>query len=466
MNGDFATLPGLPSWQPPGNLSGLGRPTHEILTDFIHQCSPDPDTRTVAITSLVLGFWQLKGRALTPDVPSLLLVHTGEATDDPIDEFTRGLVYDKEENKPRVQTEGPFTYAPIGLAPKAMRNAMLERHSLGADHGDNPSRLQKARDLEKRFHAAQITGYGHGHCRPYSEAWHAEYGWLTDRDEQVILRLNEPIDRAAFRKDLLDDPCKLFFPSGIGSDLSMGPKGISLSGSLPGELCDSALATNVYALGIPFFLLPHTTEEPLTGGGLAAVEYLAKIWQHEPAVPVRTSLRLPITASVQAHEAALRRRLANLPATYEFAVQQAVHQLDSVCDRIACFAGGNQAGMEQLVGIYQDLYDHTLRGMVISVAGLSYFGRGLYLGPECEPLRAKAIKLLSYLRENGPTTGSVLLKNLHLKKRDRDVLLDCLGEECLVKVEGGKATATDYREFTSGLYAREEFSIAKDRSAE
>jgi hypothetical protein len=463
MIGGLPSLEGLPSWQPPGKLSDLGRPTHALLSSFIRRCSPDPDTRTVAITALVLGLWQLKGSRLTSHVPSLLLVNAGEATDDPVDEFTRGLVYDGGANRPGVRTSGAFTCGAVGLAPEAMRNALVERQSLGAVKSDDLSKLQRARELEERFRAAQVTGYGLGRCRPYSEAWDEEHGLLIGEDDQIILRLNGAPDRAAFRDDVLDDPARLVFPTGVGDGLLPAAKGISLSGSLPAELCSGEVVSHTVALGLPFFLLPHTAEDPLVGG-TAAIENLAKIWQHEPVTPVSPTLRLPPPAA--AHEASLRRHLARLPATYEFAVLQAAHQLDGVCDRIARFAGGGEAGMEELAALCGDLYDHTVRGMAISVAGLSYFGRGLNLEPGCEPLRSKAIKLLHYLRKNGPTACSLLLKNVHLKKRERDALLERLGEERLVEVEGGKAAATGYGEFTTGLYAREEFSLAKDRSAE
>ena len=55
----------------------LKEPMHEVLADFIHGCSPDSATRTVAATALVLSLWQLQGRAFTPEVPSLLLLHAG-----------------------------------------------------------------------------------------------------------------------------------------------------------------------------------------------------------------------------------------------------------------------------------------------------------------------------------------------------------------------------------------------------
>lgn len=445
-------------------LRQLEQPISKILGEFIQRCAPDHNTRTVAITSLVMSYWQLKGRALTPDVPSMLLVQTvqtGETIDDPVDEFMKGLVYIQEQNKPRVQSEGPFACGSIDLAPKAMGNAIQERRLLGNDFVDNPAKLQSARELEQRFRAAQVTGFGHGKCRPYSRAWHPDYGLLTDGNGQIILRLNEAPDRVAFRRDLLDDPKRLLFPSGIGNNLELTPKNLSVSGSLPQNLCDGKLAASTFAMGLPFFLLPHTTAEPLKPDCAAAISNLATIWQNEPVAPVLPILRLPLSPSALPLQSALRKRLANLPATYEFAVLQAVHQLDGICDRIARFAMGNETKAEELVALYISLYENTLRGIVLSVVSLSYFGHGLYPDSECKNMRVKAHKLLRKLREKGPTNCGELLKILHLSKEERDPLLERLREENLVRVEKGNATATNFTEFTKGLYSREEFQLVK-----
>ena len=457
MIDDFDPLPDLPPWRPPEQLLKLERPMHEALPDFVHGCSPDPATRTVAVTTLVLSLWQLHGQALTLDVPSLLLVDASESEADPIDQFSKSLVYTKEDNRPRVQTEGAFMQGSIDLAPKAMRNALLKRRSLGRIAGDNIHKAQEAQGLVDRFNAAKRTGYGHGCCRSYSTAWHPDYGLLTDDDDQLILRLNTAPDRAAFRRDLLDDPAKLLLPTGIDRHLSMVPKGISLSGSLTPDLCDGELASKVLALS-PFFLLPHTTGDLLDADKLRPIEVLAATWKHGGVPPVAASLKLSPSPWIQAYQTALRKRLANLPGTYEFAVLQAVHQLDGICERIVNFAArGSQARTEELVALCQDLYAHTLRGIVISVAGLSYNGLGLHLGSECEPLRDKAFKMLKHLRKKGSSTASDLLRNLHLKKLERDALLERLAEENLVIVEDGEVTATTYRAFVEGLHSRAEF---------
>ena len=54
-------------------------------------------------------------------------------------------------------------------------------------------------------------------------------------------------------------------------------------------------------------------------------------------------------------------------------------------------------------------------------------------------------------------TTSELLKNFHMKKYERDPLLQQLAEENLLRVEGSEGVATTYGEFVAGLYRRDEF---------
>ena len=463
MIGELDPLPDLPPWQPPEQLLKLNQPMNEALADFVHGCSPEASTRTVAVTNLVLSLWQLRSCALTLEVPTLLLVDACGSSTDPIDQFTSRLVYNKEDNKPRVQTEGPFVHGSIDLAPKAMRNAFLKRNSLDQAPGVDPSKHAEAKHLEARFKAARVTAHGHGLSRPYSTAWHPEYGLLTDDDDQLILRLNEARDRAAFRRDLLEDPAKLVLPTGIGRHLTDVNKYISLSGSLTPDLCDSTLVSKVLALG-PFFLLPHTAKEQLNTDKLGPIEAMANAWKQGDVLPVAPSLRLASSTWIREYETALRKRLANLPGTYEFAVLQVVHQLDGICARIVDFtARGSRAKTEELVKLYQDLHAHTLRGIVLSVSGLSYYGLGLHLGSAYEQLRDKAFKMLKYLRLKGPTTPSALLNKPRMSKLERDALLERLAEENLISVEDGLVTATNYREFVEGLHARKEFEPVENR---
>jgi hypothetical protein len=125
--------------------------------------------------------------------------------------------------------------------------------------------------------------------------------------------------------------------------------------------------------------------------------------------------------------------------------------------RIVGFAGRNGAELAELGALVRDLYGHALRGMALSVGGLSWLGLGLHLGPECEPLRDKALRLLKRLRTAGPATMTDLLKNHHFSKREREALLARLMEEGLVRVEDKEVVATTYREFVERLHANAEF---------
>ena len=73
----------LPAWTPPAEFLQLKEPAHQALAKFVHGCSDDEATRTAATTALVLSLWQLLGRKLTSEVPTLLLVRPEQAEEGP-----------------------------------------------------------------------------------------------------------------------------------------------------------------------------------------------------------------------------------------------------------------------------------------------------------------------------------------------------------------------------------------------
>lgn len=87
--------------------------------------------------------------------------------------------------------------------------------------------------------------------------------WITNASDQILLRFDQPADRAAFRKDLLDRPDNLLRPRGVNSSLRMAIKNISVSGSLPPGEWDGSLVCGVIELGLPVFFLPHVVKGPL-----------------------------------------------------------------------------------------------------------------------------------------------------------------------------------------------------------
>ncbi|MBU6180175.1 MAG: hypothetical protein KGR69_10950, partial [Verrucomicrobia bacterium] len=344
----------------PGNLKQLDRPMHEVLGKFIHGCSPDPATRTAATAALVLSLWQLRGKALTPQIPSMLLLRPEGTGPDPIDEFVRTLIDDERNNEPRVQKEGPFMQRPIDHAPKAMASAVLIRRSLGESirPGDLGRRME-AQAAEETFRAARVTAYGHGRSCRYRKAWHPDYGLLTDADDQLVLRLNDDEDRSAFCRDLLEEPGKLVSPWGIGAHLFPTAKTISISGALTTDLWSRKHAGMTLASGLPLFVLPHYADAPLCATGLNTLGCFAMIWQNARLLPVETELRLPGSDWVRRYHLALRERLVVSPLPAMVPALQVIHQLDGICRRIVGVAWGPGTTEEEALSLHHDLYHHT-----------------------------------------------------------------------------------------------------------
>jgi hypothetical protein len=432
---------------------------HEVLSGFIHGCAPDPATRTAATAAFVLSQWQLSTGPLTSQTPSMLLIRPEGTGPDPIDDFVRTLVHDEKENEPRVQREGPFVNGPINLAPKAMENAMHSRWKLGEHiRPDDLGRKREAEAAEEKFRAAQVTGHGYGRARPYSKAWHPDYGLLTDADDQLILRLNNDEDRSGFCRDLLEAPGKIVLPLGPGANLFPVVKTVSISGALtPDDLWTNNLAGMMLASGRPFFVLPHVADAHLRGTGLRALRCFAKIWQSHQLNRVEAAPQLPCSDWVRRYHLALRERLAVLPLQAMFPILQAIHQLEGICERIVGVARGPHTTEDQAIALLSDLYHHTLRGLVIGVASHLWFGVGLMPGEAHDDMREKAERLLRRLRDKGPATMTDLLKNFHFSKRERDSLLEQLAGLGLLQVDGSTVAATSYRDFVEGLYASDEF---------
>jgi hypothetical protein len=70
-----------------------------------------------------------------------------------------------------------------------MATAIVEKQDLGKMTANNASIHH---DLEERYFAAQRTGFGHGPSRRYAEAWHDSFDLMTDREDEVILRIDGP----------------------------------------------------------------------------------------------------------------------------------------------------------------------------------------------------------------------------------------------------------------------------------
>ena len=107
-----SALDALPNTLDTSRLERVGKPTHEVLSNLIHHCSPDPATSTVTAAALVLSLWQLRGRTVSDHVPSMLLLDAGEEGPDPVDEFVRGSSTMGRPTAPRRRTGRRSTFNP------------------------------------------------------------------------------------------------------------------------------------------------------------------------------------------------------------------------------------------------------------------------------------------------------------------------------------------------------------------
>ena len=443
----------LPNTLNMSRLEQLSRPAHKVLSDLIARCSSDSNTCAITATALVLILWQLRGRTLTEHVPSLILLNAGEAAPDPIDDFIRSFVQDKAGTPPGKGKDRRGLPIDPEKAPQIMTCAIMGMQELGRDPTSNSVTSESAQMWQGRYHDAQRVAYGTGVARPYSRAWDKPFGFITDTDDRLIARLNEAPDRAAFRHDVLDDRDKLWSPMGIGAGLQMVPKSVTVSGSLTVDLWDGKLVKGIIKLGLPILFIPHTVEEPLTIANAPALESLPDLWCSAPVGRAKTSLKLPPNDWFQAHAYDIRRRLRLLPGSgdYEFAVLQVLRQLFSVCHQITLWACNYSEADRGNPGTLQwALYAAAFRGITLSVAALAWHGLGFDPGCPAE----KAVKVLRDLRTKGPLSVSDILRCAHLKKEQRNLLLERLTAEDLIRVDGKTVTATTFDEFVTALQSR------------
>ena len=440
------------------NLTALaaiaGQP--RMLTDFLHGCSSDSSTRTMAAATIALTLWQRMGRSSTPVLPSMLLVNAGTAAADPLDAFANAVATGLDRKEPLKVGSGAFAQGTPEMARTAVVNAVERRKLLGAAGPNNEAQI---RQWEERFQDARRTGYGSGIAAHYSSAWHEKLGWLTEPCDTAILRLDRNEDHAAFRKDVLTCPERLLLPTGPGEHLHPASKTLAVSGSLPEAEWDSELVCGLVELGLPMLFLPHVGSKPLVGAEALQLKAMTSapgaIGFHQGQLrQIIAEAHLPTDPWVRHYEDQLRRRLHRLPGAYELTVLRAVHELAPVCVRIVQqFAASGTPNLE-LHKIFVDLYSMALRGIVIGVAGLAYHGLGI--GPWNQ--HGALVEVLQHLRQAGPISRRDLQRRFPvLKAKNRDALLGQLAAEGLVHLEAKMITAVPLAEFVRALHARKEF---------
>lgn len=430
-------------------------PAYAVLDELIHRGAPDLATRTIMTTALVLTLWQRCGRRMTHHIPSMISLNVAGAATDPIDDFVKSLIWNEKRSQPGPHGRG-VTGSPIKPADahKTILVSLLEMQRLNKTIAHNRFAQEGAQIVEKNFREARMSAFGYGTARAYTRAWDDQLGLLADDNNEVILRLNSPKDRDAFRRDAMDDPGKLLLPSGVGVPGLFGMSiGASVSGSLNEALWDENLIKAIISMGLPIIFLPHTAADPLNFRNIPALQCLESSLANGQDNWVNTSLSVTPTACHEAYVKDIRRRLHLMsdPGTYEFAILQVLHQLRDVCYAIARYACKcqNLKG-DQLLALWFDLNAYTLRGIATGIAAFAWHGLGF--DPGCT--RQKAVKIIKQLREKGEMTPSEIQRSAHLKKEERDLMLKRLCAEDLIRVEGQTVKATTFAEFVTAIHAR------------
>ena len=135
-----------------------------------------------------------------------------------------------------------------------------------------------------------------------------------------------------------------------------------------------------------------------------------------------------------------------------------VHELGPVCDRIAIIAARDSgATAEETAALFWDLHALSLRGIVIGIASLAWYGL------EFDPGYPQAQRLLQHPRREGPLTRRQLLRG-----RFQDLTAEGLAEvaerlaaEGLVRLDGKSFEALSLADFVRDLFARPEFPEPK-----
>lgn len=442
-----------PTWKRLWELNELFLP---VMARLVHGSSPDPNERTIVVTSLVTSLCQLCGRGMMRRMPSTLIVNAHDLHQEPIDILAGLLIPPASEPVSGLCRHPGFLGGSAKDAPSAMAQAIMMKGRLGAV---TPISAATHQGWSDRFFTAQSAGFGSGPGRPYAKAWHETFELMTDRGNELILRIASPEDRMRFREDVVEGARRLRKPVGYGSNLTLVSKHIGISGSLTSREWDAPFASALIDLGLPLLMLPSlATSGPWTQD--AILKFIAGSMPQAFTEPVEEPANFLQTPWFDHYGEALRKRLRHLPGTYEYSMQKLARQLYPACVRIADWCGSfSNADTKDIEALAKDLCGHSLRGLVLGVAGLSWHG----LGIDTVFGREEFLRVLDYLRRHGPMTKSDLLRRGHVNDRKtRDKLVECFEAEGLARVDGKMVEATTYLEFVEALYSRKELPKPED----
>ncbi len=402
------------------------------LLQLIHASFPDPHSRCAAVAAEVFNRWQLGGQALTPNLPTALLVNLGSLDLDPVWQLVgqaRRMDLACGDRTEAVQT---------------MRK-LVDVNKNGIQRCS--THLDKVRS---EWRNARKAGFGSARCGGYTDMWQPSLGLITGASNEVVLRLDSEADHKRFRRDVHSHPERLTTPLGWDDRLRAVAKSVAVSGSLPGKSWDTKLVTDVMMHELPVVFLPHATLEksPLQGmlSPLLAESCYISPWEPQaPKIAPITHLPdWPDRPWLKALETMLRSRSQFLPPGYQFFLLRTLRELIPICIKIVAqipkeLVAGDSAGL-----VISDLLQMTIRTMVAGVECLTWHGWGLPSGsPDWDILKA-----LRNLRAAGPVSRKQWGQR---PGPDGDEMLEALTQHGLVDCDSQEVAAVPLKRFLENL---------------
>jgi hypothetical protein len=415
------------------------------IANLLHQSSTDEVTGSMTAAATVLALAQIGGRQMIQTPPSFLLVNAGGMANDPIDAVTGKLI-----GLDRVQMEH------TGESFERNRRSMLyeiEIRKKTEKHGKVAPQL--ALQQAASFRQYRNAAFGHGRVGSYTRRHDGQLGWITDSRGHAPLRLEDDIDRAAFRVDVRQRAERVVRPVGYGESIQLESKLLSVAGSVRADEWDDAFVTGIVGGAMPLVFLPHATSVPLKVADLEALEFMAIGLEQETETvrhrPVNVSEDIPADDWYRACLGRLRRRLAFFPPEYDFSVQLLIRQLCEWCHRLTHMAAMDGSAKKDRGALWMDLHAMSFHGICLGVESLGWHCHGFDAG--CG--RGEMVKLLTVVRDEASITRRDLLRRLQsLDATKRDSMLEHLKEEGLVTLTDRMVAAIPLADYLRALPAK------------
>jgi hypothetical protein len=425
--------------------------TPQPLAKFLHNCSPDADTRTMAAAMFAITHWQVAGIATGSRLPWLLMVNAAGATVDPLDAAAGYFAVGMDSMEPKEQGSGPMLGATPQQALNRMLTAVAQCRELKFNSADDE---QFYRQHQEIFSAAKSYLFGSGRAGHYARMRHDQLGWMSDHSDDIILRLDRPEDHAAFRSDVMEHPERLLKTNGYGSSLMWCQKVLMLSGSLDPTQWDGEFVRQLLNAGHPVVFLPHLAETAIDVGskcGELAMGRIRLAQQRLPPFPF--AHRLSDASWCRHYEQLMRSRLRELPGDYEFAILQAVRDLEMACSVLAIRFDRQDVSSKEWLDTFRELYAKTLRAITIGLASLAWHGLGIDAG--CG--KDLTFKLVQHLQiKRTVSRRDLLVRFQSLTSVTRDAVLERLAAEGVVELEQKTVSIVPLKDFVRGLFLRPE----------